>query len=129
MDPILIAGTIIVNLALISYAVGIIGEQRSRRVSSRVLAFLVIGVLLDVTATACMIAGSSRGPFTAHGILGFSSLAAMLSETGFAWRHRRANGDAIVPSWLHRWSRLAFGWWLVAYVTGAILVLSARQAA
>ena len=129
MDPILIAGTIIVNLALISYAVGIIGEQRSHRVSSRVLTFLVVGVMLDVTATGCMIAGSSRGPFTAHGLLGFSSLAAMISETFFAWRHRRANGDDVVPMWLHRWSRIAFGWWLVAYVTGAYLVMSARQSA
>ncbi len=128
MSPILIAGTIIVNLALVSYAVGIIGEQRSHRVSRRVLAFLVVGVILDVTATACMIAGSSRGPFTAHGLLGFSSLAAMLTETFFAWRHRRANGDDVVPIWLHRWSRIAFGWWLVAYVTGALLVMGARQA-
>ena len=128
MSPILLAGTIIVNLALISYAVGIIGEQRSHRVSSRVLAFLVVGVVLDVTATACMIAGSSRGPFTPHGFLGFSSLAAMLVETALAWRHRKAHGDDLVPTWLHRWSRIAFGWWLVAYVTGALLVMGARQA-
>jgi hypothetical protein len=128
MSPILIVGTIVVNLALVSYAVGIIGEQRSHRVSSTVLTFLVVGVVLDITATACMIAGSSRGPFTAHGLLGFSSLAAMLSETYLAWRHRRANGDDVVPGWLHRWSRIAFGWWLVAYVTGALLVMSARQA-
>ncbi len=128
MSPILIAGTIIVNLALVSYAVGIIGEQRSHRVSPRVLAFLVVGVILDVTATACMIAGSSRGPFTPHGLLGFSSLAAMLTETALAWRHRRADGDDVVPLWLHRWSRIAFGWWLVAYVTGALLVMGARQA-
>ncbi len=126
MSPVLIAGTIIVNLALISYAVGIVGEQRSRRVSSRTLAFLAAGVVLDVTATVCMIAGSSRGPFTAHGVLGFSSLAAMLTETALAWRHRRAHGDDVVPGWLHRFSRLAFGWWLVAYVTGALLVMAAR---
>jgi len=129
MNPILLAGTIIVNLALISYAVGIIGEQRSHRVSSRVLAFLVVGVVLDITATACMIAGSSRGPFTPHGLLGFSSLAAMLTETALAWRHRKANGDDVVPIWLHHWSRIAFGWWVVAYITGALLVMSTRLAA
>lgn len=128
MNPILIAGIVIVNLALISYAIGIIGEQRSHRVSRRILAFLVAGVILDVTATACMIAGSSHGWLTPHGILGFSSLAAMLSETYFAWRHRRTHGDDVVPRWLHRWSRLAFGWWVVAYVTGAMLVMSARSA-
>jgi len=125
MNPLLIAGTIIVNLALVSYAVGIIGEQRSHRVSARVLTFLVVGVVLDVTATAFMIAGSSNGPFTAHGLLGFSSLAAMLTETTLAWRHRRASGDEVVPAWLHRYSQLAFGWWLVAYVTGAMLAMAA----
>ena len=129
MNPILLSGTIIVNLALVCYAVGIIGEQRSHRVSSRVLGFLVAGVIFDVIATALMIAGSSRGPFTAHGLLGFSSLAAMLTETALAWRFRRAHGDDVVPLWLHRWSRIAFGWWLVAYVTGAYLVMSARQVA
>lgn len=126
MSPVLIAGVTIVNLALISYAIGIIGEQRSHRVSSRVLAFLVVGVVLDVTATACMIAGSSRGPLTPHGILGFSSLAAMATETGLAWRHRRREGDALVPGWLHGYSRLAYGWWIAAYLTGAYLVMSAR---
>ena len=106
MSPILIAGTIIVNLALISYAIGIIGEQRSHRVSSRVLAFLVVGVVLDITATACMISGSTRG-----------------------WRHRRRHGNDVVPLWLHHWSRIAFGWWVVAYFTGAYLVMSTRLAA
>jgi len=124
VNPVLLTGTIIVNLALIFYTVGIFIEQRSRRVSSKVVTLLTAGVIFDLVATACMIAGSSRGPFTAHGLLGFSSLAAMLLETGFAWRHRLRQGESEVPSWLHRYSRLAYGWWIVAYVTGAILVMS-----
>ena len=71
-----------------------------------------------------MIAGSSRGPFTVHALLGFSSLTAMLLETSFAWRHRLRMQDAEVPTWLHRYSRVAYGWWIVAYITGAILVMS-----
>lgn len=124
MNPVLITGTIIVNLALVFYTVGIITEQRSRRVSRTVVTFLTAGVVFDLVATGCMIAGSSKGPFTAHGLLGFSSLAAMLLETGFAWRHRNRQGEAEVPTWLHRYSRLAYGWWIVAYITGAILVMS-----
>lgn len=125
MSPILIAGVAIVNLALVSYAVGVVSEQRSHRVSRATLDWLRLGVVLDVTATACMIAGSSRGPFTLHGLLGFSSLTAMVAETALAWRHRARFGDAPVPSWLHRYSRIAYGWWLVAYVTGAYLVMRA----
>ena len=124
MNSILLTGTIIVNLALVFYSVGIFIEQRRRRVSRVVVGFLTAGVVFDVVATGCMIVGSSSGPFTAHGLLGFSSLAAMLLETGFAWRHRLKQGDAEVPTWLHRYSRLAYGWWIVAYVTGAILVMS-----
>jgi uncharacterized repeat protein (TIGR03987 family) len=124
MSPILITGTIIVNLALVFYSVGIFIEQRRRRVTRVVVGFLTAGVVFDVVATGCMIAGSSSGPFTAHGLLGFSSLAAMLLETGFAWRHRLNHGDDEVPVWLHRYSRVAYGWWIVAYITGAILVMS-----
>lgn len=126
MSPILIAGTVIVNLALVSYAIGILSEQRSHRVSAATLNWLRLGVVLDVTATGCMIAGSSSGPFTFHGLLGFSSLAAMVAETSFAWRHRASSGDGPVAPWLHSYSRIAFGWWIVAYVTGAALVMSAR---
>jgi len=124
MSPILIAGTTIVHLALICYTIGIFTEQRQRRVTKRVLIFLTAGVVFDVVATGCMIAGSSTGPFTAHGLLGFSSLGAMLLETAFAWRHRSQVGDAEVPTWLHRYSRLAYTWWVVAYITGALLVMS-----
>jgi hypothetical protein len=125
VKPILVAGTIIVNLALISYGVGIFLEQRERRIKARTLNLLRAGVLFDVVATACMVAGSSRGWFTPHGLLGFSSLAAMVVETGLAWRHHAAHGESLVPGWLHGYSRIAYGWWLVAYVTGAWLVMSA----
>lgn len=125
MSPILLAGVIIVNLALVSYGIGIFAEQKSHRVSSATLNWLRLGVVFDVTATACMILGSSRG-LTVHALLGFSSLAAMLVETALAWRHRAAHGDATVPGWLHTTSRLAYGWWLVAYVTGAYLVMNVR---
>lgn len=126
MSPVLIAGTIIVNAALLFYTLGILIEQRSHRVGRRVLLFLTVGVVLDVTATVCMILGSTHGPFTLHGLLGFSSLTAMTAETGAAWRHHLRHGEARVPGWLHVYSRLAYGWWVFAYVTGAYLVMSSR---
>ena len=94
MPTVLIAGIVIVNLALLSYAIGIISEQRSHRVSAATLNWLRLGVVLDVTATACMIAGSSRGWFTPHGVLGFSSLAAMVVENDQALRKQYR---ALVP--------------------------------
>jgi len=124
MSPILIIATIIVNLALISYTVGIISEQRNRRISRFSLSFLTVGVALDVAATACMITGSSHGPFTFHGMLGFSSLTAMVIETSLAWRHRKRSGDGEVPRGLHLYSRAAYIWWVLAYFTGAYLAMS-----
>ena len=126
MKPIIIFAVTIVNLALISYTIGIVSEQRSRRVTAKTLRFLRIGVVFDIVATACMVIGSESGPFTLHGLLGFSSLTAMVVETVLAGRHRSRSGDEVVPTWLHRYSRVAYGWWLVAYVTGAYLVMSGR---
>lgn len=124
MSPTLVAGVVIVNLALVSYGIGIVSEQRSHRVSRATLNWLRAGVVFDIVATACMIVGSSRGPFTLHGLLGFSSLTAMLVETLLAWRHRAKVGDAPVLRGLHRYSRIAYTWWIAAYMTGAYLVMS-----
>ncbi len=126
MKPILIAGTIIVNLALISYSIAVISEQRLHRVTARVRRFLAIGVILDVTATVCMIIGSTNSPFSLHGILGYSSLTAMTVDTILIWRHWWARGEAQVPNALHLYSRYAYLWWVAAYLTGASLILFAR---
>jgi hypothetical protein len=124
MNPITIFGVTVVNLALVAYGVGIVTEQRSRQVSARALFWLRLGVVLDVVATTAMILGSSSGPFTVHGFVGYSALAIMMSETGLAWRHRSRFADDYVPRWLHLYSRFAYGWWVVAYFTGAYLVMS-----
>jgi hypothetical protein len=78
MNPVAKTGAIIVVCALASYGVAVFVEQRRRMVTPLVLLFLGLGVTLDVTATGFMIAGSSKGPFTLHGLLGYSSLAGMI---------------------------------------------------
>ncbi len=126
MKPVLIAGTTIVNLALISYSIAVITEQRHHSVIPRVRLFLILGVILDITATVCMIIGSSNSPFTLHGILGYSSLAAMSLDAVLLWRHWLRHGEEVVPRSLHLYSRYAYLWWIAAYITGAALVLFAR---
>jgi hypothetical protein len=123
MKPIIMAASTIVTLALISYAIAIVTEQRKRIITSTVLFFLTVGVTLDVTSTILMIIGSSRGAFTLHGALGYSSLAAMLTDTILIWRFRLRSGtSAVVPRGLHLYSRAAFTWWVAAYITGGLLV-------
>ncbi len=123
MNPLSKTGATIVLFALASYTVAVITEQRQHRITPRMLRFLTAGVLLDVTATVFMILGSSKGAFTLHGLLGYSSLAAMIVDTGLMWRlARNAGADAAVPRGLHLYTRVAYGWWLTAFITGGLLV-------
>jgi hypothetical protein len=73
-----------------------------------------------------MIIGSDNPPYTLHGILGYSSLTGMLIETSLAWRHRVKRGGEEVPRSLHLYSRIAYGWWVLAYITGALIVILNR---
>jgi hypothetical protein len=124
MNPILITGTRIVIFALIFYSIGIITEQRNRYITKRVLIALTIGIILDITATTFMIVGSPNSPFTLHGWLGYSALGAMLIDTILVWRFRLANGnDTEVPKTLHLYSRYAYCWWVIAFVSGSLAVI------
>ncbi len=124
MNTILAIGTKIVIIALLSYAIGIFIEQRKRLVTNGVLIALTLGILLDVAATAFMIIGSPNSPFTLHGFLGYSALAAMLIDTTLIWRFRLTNGATEkVGKSLHMYSRYAFSWWVIAFITGALLVV------
>jgi len=124
MNVLLQYGTRIVILALIAYSIAIITEQRRHLVTNTVVIFISLGIILDITATAFMIAGSSNTPFTLHGLLGYSSLLGMLIDTGLIWRHRLKSGKTTrVPDRLHLYSRYAYIWWILAFITGGALVL------
>lgn len=124
MNPTLVAGTLIVNIALISYTIFIFFERKYRKPVNSVLLFISIGVVFDVTATICMIIGSSKSPFSLHGLLGYSALAGMLADAILIWRHKIRNGiDNLLSRSVHTYSLIAYLWWLTAYITGALLVM------
>lgn len=123
MKPVLIAGISIVNLALISYTIAIVIQSRKKLMSRKVLTFLTIGVIFDITATVCMILGTEEGPMTLHGFIGYSSLTGMVIDTAFSYRHAMKNGiNAAIPKRFTLWSQTAYVYWIVAYVTGALIV-------
>ena len=123
MNPLSKTGATSVVFALAAYTLAVVPEQRRRRVTPRVLLFLTVGVLLDVTATVFMILGSSKDAFTLHGVLGYSSLAAMIVDTGLMWRLATSAGpNADVPRALHLYTRVAYLWWVAAFITGGLLV-------
>lgn len=124
MKTILIFATTIVNLALIFYSIAIITEQVKHKISSRVLTFLSVGLTFDITSTVLMIMGSENPAFTIHGFVGYSSLTGMLIDAILLWRLRLRKGpDCEVPMGLHWYTRLAYIWWILAYITGALIVL------
>jgi len=124
MNPYSMIGAGIVIFALLSYSLSIITEQRTRLVTPFVLRFLTIGIILDVTATIFMIIGSSNSAFSLHGILGYSSLAGMLGDTILIWRfHLTTKPGTAVPKGLHLFSRFAYAWWVIAFITGLMLVV------
>ena len=123
MNKFSLFGIIIVQLALICYSIAILTEQRKKLVSGFVLSFLTTGVVFDITATAFMILGSTHGFFTLHGILGYSSLVGMFTDSVIIWRFYCNNpSGTTVTRPVHLFSRFAYIWWIAAYITGALLV-------
>lgn len=124
MNTYLQIGSSVVFFALIAYSIGIITEQRTKRISQRVITFLTLGVLLDITATIFMIIGSDKGGFTLHGFIGYSSLLGMMMDAIFMWKGIARSGmNSEVPKKLHLYSRYAYIWWVLAFITGGLLVV------
>jgi hypothetical protein len=124
MLPLAKIAATVVTLALISYSVAIITEQRKRKVLNIVLVFLTLGVALDIGATTMMIIVSENSPFSIHGILGYSSLTLMIIDAILLWRFRIKNGSGeTVARPVHLYSRIAYIWWVAAYITGTLMVM------
>jgi len=125
MNSLSIIGATIVTLALISYSIGIITEQVKKKLIPRVLIFITLGVVLDITATAFMILGSKNSPFTPHGFIGYSALFLMLIELVRIWQtYNKLGMNADVPKGVHLYSRYAYIWWVVAYITGSLIAMA-----
>ena len=121
MNPVIIRAVIIVTFALLFYSIAVVTEQRKYAVSKRVLWFLTAGVLFDIASTVFMIVGSTNIPLTVHGVIGYTALLVMLVDAILIWRHWSRNGDGKIPRGLHLYTRIAYSWWVIAYIVGAIM--------
>jgi len=128
LNPTLIKAVIVVTFALLFYSIAIVTEQRKSLISRRVLLFLTAGVCCDVTSTALMIIGSGNIPITIHGFFGYTALLVMLIDTVLIWRFWTKNGSINkVPRGLHIYTRIAYSWWVIAYIAGAIISIRLRS--
>ncbi len=127
MNSTLIIAVAVVTFALIFYSIAVLTEQREGYISKRVLKFLTAGVLLDISSTLLMIIGSRKIPITIHGFIGYSALIAMLIDTIMIWRFWRKNGGIHVSGGLNMYTRLAYSWWVIAYIAGAIIAITLKN--
>jgi hypothetical protein len=116
-----------VTAALGLYTAGTLREMKLRRAEPSVKNLLAVGVVFDVTATGLMILASKAEGITVHGLLGYSALALMATDTALIWRHAKRHGDAAIGQGLHLYSRIAYFYWMAAYFTGAALVMMAKR--
>lgn len=121
MNSTIISAVSVVTVALICYSIGVITEQRKAAISKRVLLFITAGVVLDITSTALMIFGSTNTPLTVHGVIGYTALLLMLIDAILVWRHWLTMSGETVSRRLHMYTRIAYGWWVVAYIVGAVM--------
>jgi hypothetical protein len=121
MNAFLMAGSTIVVVALVFYSIGVITEQRKRLVTNFVLTFISLGLFFDLTGTMCMIIGAHK-IITLHGLIGYSALLGMLVDFVLLYRFKKSRLQT--PSrGLHLYTRIAYLWWVVAFVSGCALAM------
>lgn len=124
MDSLSIIGAFIITVALLLYGIGNIALQRFKIITIGVLWFVTLGVFSDFLAITLMILGSTKGAFTSHGILGYTATLTMVINLILIWNSYIKNGmDSVAGKTVILFSKIAYGWWLIAYLTGSLLVI------
>jgi len=124
MNPISLSGAFVITFSLLSYGIGSISLQRFKVVSTGVLVYLTVGIVLDFIAATLMIIGSRHTPFSLHGFIGLSAILVMFIDVVWLWRFFNKNGsNTTVPKPLLLYSKLAYLWWIIAYLTGSVLII------
>lgn len=122
MPKVTIAGIILVHLALILYTLFIIAENRKKRTTKMVLVLITLAILFDISATACMMMGTTRTYFTFHGIIGYIGLLLMVADSILLWKHKLKYGtEILISKSLNSFSKIAYIWWVIAFITGVLV--------
>jgi hypothetical protein len=124
MSYVIIAGVILIHIALVLYTIFIYQEHKYKRATKAVLVFITSAVIFDVSATICMMVGTAKVYFTLHGVLGYTALFVMVIDAIFIWKHKNNHGSEVPFSKaLNRNSKLGYVLWLVAFTTGEALAI------
>ncbi len=127
MQTVTIVGIFFVHIALILYTLFIINENKQKKATKSVLNYITLAVIFDIAATTCMMIGTTRTYFTFHGILGYVGLLLMVTDAFLLWKFRLKNGaEILISKSLNSFSRIAYIWWLVAFITGVLVSIFRR---
>jgi hypothetical protein len=115
-------GIFFVHFALIFYTLFIFFESKKKCTTNPVLLLITFAVLFDITATVCMMLGTTRTYFTFHGIMGYIGLLLMIIDFILLLRHKLKYGtETLISKTLYVYSKIAYFWWLIAFITGVIV--------
>jgi len=129
MNPTLIRAVIVVTFALIFYSIAVLIEQRKSAISHGCWFFLTAGLVLDISSTILTInrvAENTHHHPRFYRLFGFdchddrhnSGMAVLAQER-----------DAQVPRGLNLYTRFAYGWWVIAYIAGAVIAMTLKKLA
>ncbi|MCF6270526.1 MAG: hypothetical protein L3J41_12500 [Melioribacteraceae bacterium] len=125
MSLIILAGVILIHIALILYTVFIYKEHKYKRATKGLLIFITLAVAFDMSATISMMLGTTETYFTLHGIFGYTALLVMIIDATLIWRHKNKVGSEVPFSInLNRYSKFAYVLWVFAFATGVYLAAS-----
>ena len=122
MAKVTIVGIFFVFIALILYTLFIIYENKNKKTTKAVIVFITSAVIFDITATTCMMIGTTRTYFTFHGILGYIGLLLMVTDAFLLWKFKLKYGaEILISKSLNSFSKIAYIWWIIAFTTGVIV--------
>ena len=124
MPIVIIAGVILIHIALVLYTIFIFKEFKYKRATRSLLKFITSAVILDILATSCMMIGTSKEYFTLHGILGYTALFLMIIDAILIWKHKMNHGSEVAfNTGLDRYSKFSYFLWIIAFGTGEFLAI------
>ena len=124
MPSVIVAGVILIHVALVLYSIFFYKERKYKRATNGLLIFITLAVSFDISATTCMMIGTAKEYFTLHGTLGYTALAIMIIDAILIWKHKIKYGsEAQFSANLNRYTLYGYILWLIAFATGEYLAI------
>ncbi len=121
MSTTLIYAIVFINMACLSYSVGVWAEKLSGRLKWWHVSVFWLGFIFDsVGTTAMSLLSGSLVKFNFHGITGLVAILLMLFHAGWATVVLYRKNENLILNF-HRFSIVVWAIWLIPMISGMIL--------